>query len=139
LSPEVSDDAARAAHDRVADVAKVRVTSEISQDASSNVIYRKELQSRPRCPTPPELDNIALRREIGRLRHELGQQLAAQAAQEPYAEVSELQAAKLELERERAVREATIQRLRRRLARRSFTNKIRRFLGISSGTRAIAV
>jgi hypothetical protein len=53
--------------------------------------------------------------------------------------MSELQAAKLELERERGVREATIQRLRRRLARRSIANNMRRFLRILRGARTVAV
>ena len=139
LPPEITQDMARAAHARVADAAKVRVTSEIFQDAPSNVIYRKELQSGPRCPSPTEVDNIALRREIGRLRQELRQQLAAQEARRPDAQMSELQAAKIELERERAVREATIQRLRRRLARRSISNKMRRLLRVFGGAPAIAV
>ncbi len=134
LPPEITEDVARATHARVADGAKVRVTGEIFQDAPSNVIYRKELQSGPRYPSPSEVDNIALRREIGRLRQELRQQLAMPETHPP-----ELRAAKLELERERAVREATIQRLRRRLARRSITNKMRRFLRIFGGARAIAV
>jgi hypothetical protein len=133
LPREIPEDVARAAHGRVADAAKVRVTGEIFQDAQSNVIYRKELQSGPRYPSLSEVDNIALRREIGRLRLEL----AAQAAHGPDPQMSELQAAKIELERERAVREATIQRLRRRLARRSLTNRMRRFLGIFRGAAAV--
>jgi hypothetical protein len=139
LPPEITEKAARAAHARVADAAKVQVTGEILQDAPSNVIYRKELQSGPRYPSPNEIDNIALRREIGRLRQELREQLAVREAHQPEAEMSELQAAKLGLERERAVREATIQRLRRRLARRSIINKMRRLLRIFGGAPAIAV
>jgi hypothetical protein len=132
LPPEITEGAARATHARVADAAKVRVTGEIFHDAPSNVIYRKELHSGPRYPSPREVDNIALRREIGRLRQEL-------QARQPDAQISELQAAKIELERERAVREATIQRLRRRLAKRSIANKMRRFLRIFGSARPIAV
>ena len=139
LPPEITEELARAAHARVADAAKVRVTGEIFQDAPSNVIYRKEPRSGPHYPSPTEIDNIALRREISRLRQELREQLAAEEAHEPDAQMSELQAAKLELERERGVREATIQRLRRRLARRSIANNMRRFLRILSGARTIAV
>ncbi len=129
LAPEITEDQARATHARVADGANVRVTGEIFHDAPSNVIYRKELRSEPHYPSPPEVDNIALRREIGRLRREL------QAHQRD----AQTSAAKLELERERAMREATIQRLRRRLARRSIMNRMRRLLRIFGGARAIAV
>jgi len=139
LPPEITEELARAAHARVADAAKVRVTSEIFKDPPSNVIYRKELHSGPRYPSPSEVDNIALRREISRLRQELREQLTAEEAHERDAQMSELQAAKLELERERGVREATIQRLRRRLARRSIANNMRRLLRILSGARTIAV
>jgi hypothetical protein len=69
---------ARAAHARVADAAKVRVTSEIFKDPPSNVIYRREPRRGPHYPSPTEIDNIALRREISRLRQELNQQLSAQ-------------------------------------------------------------
>jgi len=131
LPVEITEDVARATHTRVADAAKVRVTGEIFQDPPSNVIYRKELKSGPRCPSAPEVDNIALRREIGRLRQEL------RAHHQSDAQISELQTAKLELEHERAVREATIQRLRRRLTRRSIRNKMGRFLRIFSSKRAI--
>ena len=131
LPPEIAEDVARAAHAKVADAAKVRMTGEIFPDAPSNVIYRKELHSGPRYPSPSEVDNIALRREIGRLRQEL-------QAHQRDAQTSELQAAKLELERQQAVGEATIQRPHRRLARRSITNRMRRFLRIF-GARAIAV
>ena len=133
LPPEITEDQARDAHARVADKTKVRVKGEIFHEASSNVIYRKELGSEPRYPSPPEVDNMALRREISRLRRELH-------AHQRDAQTSELESAKRELERERerAVREATIQRLRRRLARRSITNRMRRFLRIFAGARAIA-
>jgi hypothetical protein len=78
LPPEITEDLARAAHARVADAAKVRVTSEIFKDPPSNVIYRREPQPGPHYPSPTEIDNIALRREISRLRQELKQQLSAQ-------------------------------------------------------------
>ena len=131
LPPEITEDQARDAHARVADKTKVRVKGEIFHEAFSNVIYRGS-GSELRYPSPPEVDNIALRREIARLRQEL--QALRRDAQTP-----ELQAAKLALERERAKREATIQRLRRRLARRSITNRMRRFLRFFAGARAIAV
>src|SRR5208282_4874774 len=91
LPPEITEDVARATHARVADAAKVRVTGEIFQDAPSNVIYSKELHSGPRYPSPSEVDNIALRREISRLRQELREQLAMPETHPP-----ELRAAKLE-------------------------------------------
>jgi hypothetical protein len=77
ILPGISEEAARSAHARVADAAKVRVTGEIGKVAPSNVIYRRELSLGPRCPSPTEVDNIALRREISRLRQELKQQLPA--------------------------------------------------------------
>lgn len=78
LPPEITEELARAAHARVADTAKVRVTSEIFKDPPGNVIYRREPPSGPHYPSPTEIDNIALRREISRLRQELKQQLSAQ-------------------------------------------------------------
>src|ERR1700734_3830197 len=78
ILPEIAEDVARAAHARVADAAKVRVTSEIFKDPPSNVIYRREPQPGPHYPSPTEIDNIALRREISRLRQELKHQLSAQ-------------------------------------------------------------
>jgi hypothetical protein len=77
ILPRISEEAARSAHARVADAAKVRVTSEIGKVAPSNVIYRREFSLGLRCPSPTEVDNIALRREITRLRQELKQQLPA--------------------------------------------------------------
>src|SRR5277367_5479106 len=108
LPSEITEDVARAAHARVADAAKVRVTSEIVKDtprnAARNVIYRSELNAGPHYPSATEIDNIALRREIGRLRQDLKQQmsareLCAQTADQLSAEVSELRGAKRKLER----------------------------------------
>jgi hypothetical protein len=50
LPPEITEDQARDAHARIADKTKVRVKGEIFHEASSNVIYRKELGSEPRYP-----------------------------------------------------------------------------------------
>ncbi len=75
LPPEITEDVARAAHARVADAAKVRITSEIDRNAPSNVT---ELKPGQRYPSPIEVDNIALRREISRLRQELKHKLSAQ-------------------------------------------------------------
>ena len=130
LSPEISEDAARAAHARVADAAKVRVTGEIGKDAPSNVIYRSELRPGPHYPSPTEIDNIALRREIGRLRQEL--ELGAQAADRLSGQISELQGAKRDLERESAGLEATVQRLRRK----SIKYKMRRVFAVFNGAQA---
>jgi len=131
LPPEITEDQARDAHARVADKAKVRVTGEIFHEAPSNVIYRRELGSEPRYPNPLETDNVALRREIGRLRREL-------EASERGAQMSELESAKREMERVQAVREATIHRLRRRLARRSIAGRVRSLLRSFGGARAVA-
>ena len=52
LPLEITEDAARAAHARVADAAKVRITGEIIKDTPSNVIYERSLsppQSRARA------------------------------------------------------------------------------------------
>jgi hypothetical protein len=65
---------ARSAHARVADAAKVRVTNEIVKDRAEDAIQTKEYGRR--FPSQTELDNIALRREISRLRQELRGQLA---------------------------------------------------------------
>src|SRR5271170_1411918 len=106
LPSEITEDVARATHARVADAAKVRVTSEIVKDtprnAARNVIYRSELNAGPHYPSATEIDNIALRREIGRLRQDLKQQmsareLGAQTADQLSAEVSELRGAKRKL------------------------------------------
>jgi hypothetical protein len=99
LPPEITEEAARAAHARIADAAKVRVTSEIVKDAPWNLIGGTELNPGPRYPSPTEIDNIALRREIGRLRQELrhlssAQVLSAPKADRPGVQISEPRAEK---------------------------------------------
>ena len=111
------------------------MTSEIGKDAPSNVIYRRDLKPGPQYPDPTEVDNIALRREISRLRQELKQQLSAQelcahTADRLGVEISELRA-------EREGLEAAVQGLRHKLERKSIKNKMRRVLGIFNGERAV--
>jgi hypothetical protein len=130
---KITEDAARSAHARVADAAKVRVTGEIAKDTPSNVIYRSELKPAPQYPDSTQLDNIALRREISRLRQELKQQvsvqeLSAQTADQLNVQISELRAATREFECQTAGLEATIQGLRNKLERKSIKNKLRRLL-----------
>ena len=105
---EITEDAACAAHAKVADAAKVRITGEIIKDTPSNVIYERELKPGPQYPSPTEVDNIALRREISRLRKELIEQVSARelSAQKVDRQIFELQDAKLELEQQRACLEA---------------------------------
>jgi hypothetical protein len=134
LSPEITEDVARAAHARVADAAKVRITGEIGKDAPGNVIYRSELRPGPHYPSPTEIDNIALRREIGRLRQEL--ELGAQAADRLGVQISELQGAKRDLEHESAGLEAAIQGLRRKLEKKSIKYKMRRVFAVFNGAQA---
>jgi hypothetical protein len=74
LPAHITAEMARSAHARVADAAKVRVTNEIVKDRAEDAIQTKEYGRR--FPNQTELDNIALRREIGRLRQELRGQLA---------------------------------------------------------------
>lgn len=141
LPLKVSEDVARATHARVADAAKVRVTSEIGKDAPRNVIYRSELKPGPHYPSPTEIDNIALRREIGRLRQELKQQVSAQelcakTADQLSVQISQLRAATGEFEHQTAGLEATIQGLRRKLERKSIKYKMRRVFGAFNGARA---
>jgi hypothetical protein len=135
LPPEIGEDMARSAHARVADAAKVRVTGEISKDAPNYAIGAGELERGPRYPSGVDVDNIALRREIGRLR----QQLSTQGSIRLEAQISELRAAKLEFERERAVLEAMIQRPLRKLAQQSIKNKMRRLLRVFSAAPAVEV
>jgi hypothetical protein len=146
LPLKITEDVARVTHARVADAAKVRVTGEIVKDgprnASGNVIYRSELNPGPHYPGPTEIDNIALRREIGRLRQELKQQASAQelcahTADQLSAQVSALQGAKREFEQERAGLEAAIQGLGRKLDRKSIKYKMRRVFRILNGARSI--
>jgi hypothetical protein len=78
LPHNITEDAARSAHARVADATKVRVTSELFKGPPCPVTTRAQAQPAPRYPSPTEVDNIALRREITRLRRELKEQLQAQ-------------------------------------------------------------
>jgi hypothetical protein len=76
-----------------------------------------------------EVDNIALRREIGRVRQELRQRLSVQETVDRLGiQISELRTAKLEFEHERAGLEGTIQGLRHKLERKSIKYKMRRVL-----------
>ena len=142
LPPEITEDLARATHGRVADAAKVRVTGEIGKEGSTNVIYRSEVKSGPHYPSLTEIDNIALRREIGRLRQEMkhrasAQDACAQAADQLGAQISELQGAKCEFERERAGLEAAIEALRRKLERKSMKYKMRRVFRVFNVARMV--
>ena len=133
LPTDITERLARAAHARVADAAKVRVTSEIVKDSGGNVRLNRSSPPEPQYPSLTEVDNIALRREIGRLRLELRQQVAAQESSTQTADqlrgqldqlsgqISELQAAKLEYGHDRAGFEATIQGLRKEGADREAT------------------
>jgi hypothetical protein len=133
LPPEISEDAARASHAKVADAAKVRVTSEIVGDPPSNVIYPTELRPGPRYPSPAEIDNIALRREISRLRQERKQQLSVQ-------ETADRLEAELRTEREeRAGLESAFLGLRHKLERKSIKYRIRRLMQVFSAAPAVGV
>ena len=126
LPPWITESAARAAHARIADTAKVRVTGEIARDASSNVIPAREIKRGAQFPSANEVDAIALRREIGRLRGELKEQLAAQelsaeTADHLRCEISQLRDAKRDFEH-------AVQALRYKLERKSFRNRVRRAL-----------
>jgi hypothetical protein len=141
LPPEITEHAARAAHARVANAAKIRVTSEIPTNAPSNVISRREPRPGPHYPNPTEIDNIALRRELGRLRQDQlsAQELSAQATDRLEAQISELRASKAESERERAGLEAAFQRIRQKNERKSIKNKMRRILRLLNGAPAFGV
>ena len=116
----------------VADAAKVRVTSEIVREPPSNVVYPTELRPGPRFPSPAEIDNIALRREISRLRQEREQQLAVQ-------ETADRLEAQLRSEREeRAGLESAFLRLRHKLERKSIKYRIRRLMQVFSAAPAVA-
>ena len=134
LKPEITEDVARAAHARVANAAKVRVTSELCKDAPSNVIYRREPRPGPHYPSPIEVDNIALRREISRLRQD-----QAWATDRLEAQILELRAAKAESERERAGLEAAFQRIRQKNERRSIKYRMKRILRLLNGAPAFGV
>jgi len=129
LPLQVTDSVARAAHGRVADAGKVRVTGEIAKDTPTKVIYGRMPRLAPQYPSPSEVDNIALRREIGRLRQELKQQASTlELSALLGGEISELRAAKLELEQTRSNLEATIEGLRNKLKRKTIKHKMRRLL-----------
>jgi hypothetical protein len=130
LQSDITESVARATHARVADTAKVRVTNEIGKDAPSNVIYGMTPRPGRHYPSLAEVDNIALRREITRLRQELKHQATAQelSAQTMGQLGGELQAVKLELEQARAGLEATIHGLRNKLERKSIKGRMRRLL-----------
>jgi hypothetical protein len=108
LPPEITEDAARAAHARVADAAKVRITSPIFNDKPGAVISGREPQPGLRYPSAAEIDNIALRREITLLRQELkqrspAQELPAQMADRLEAQGSEERTEKVGFEHERTL------------------------------------
>lgn len=112
LPAHITAEMARSAHARVADSAKVRVTHEIGWDRAEDAIRTREYA--PRFPSQTEVDNIALRREIGRLR----QQLASERT------------AALETERERASLEAAIAKLADNRARKWLRDAARRLARI---------
>ena len=138
---EIAEEAACAAHARVANAAKIRVTREIFKDAAGNAAYRRQPRPEPHYPSPIEVDNIALRREISRLRQDQlsAQELSAQAADRLEAEISELRAAKAESDRERAGLDAAFQRIRHKLERKSIKYKMRRVLRLLNRAPAFGV
>ena len=119
LPAHITKEISRAAHARVADVSKVRVTREISTRNQSNVVYRPELFVGPRYPSSSEIDNIALRREIVRIREE-------QESRSAQLDINH----QSEIEHQREILEGTIQRLQNKLERKLFKNRIRRLLRI---------
>ena len=141
LPRDISEDAARAAHASVANAAKIRVTREIFKGAPGNAAYRRQPRPEPHYPSPIEVDNIALRREISRLRQDQlsVQESSAQAADRLEAEISELRAAKAEAERERAGLDAALQRIRHKLERKSIKYKMRRILRLVNRAPAFGV
>ena len=131
LPLKIPEDVARATHGRVAEAAKVRVTGEIGNDGPSNVIYRSQVKSGAHYPSLTEIDNIALRREIGRLRQEAKQGASTQqACAQLSAQVSELQGATREFE-------TVIESLRRKLERKSIRYKLKRVFGAFSVARTV--
>jgi hypothetical protein len=118
----------RTAHGRVADAAKVRVTNELLKDRAGDAIPRKA--PTPSFPSQTEVDNIALRREIARLRQELRERSALQEQS-----ASQLQARVVEFERERAVLEAAIERSDNQ-ERTSIRSKLTRLLQVLTNTSA---
>jgi hypothetical protein len=103
LPTHITKEISRSAHARASDASKVRVTHEISNRNQSNVVYRPELFAGPGYPTSSEIDNIALRREIARIREQL---LAIKHQSE-------------------------IEHLQNKHEEKLFRNRIRRLLGIS--------
>jgi hypothetical protein len=137
LPLQVTESVARTAHARVADAGKVRVTGEIATDAPISVIYGRTPRLGRQYPSPAEVDNIALRREISRLRQELRRQASTpELSAQLGGEISELRAAKLELEQARSDLEATIEGLRNKLQRKTIKYKIRRLLRFAGAIRA---
>ena len=141
LPREITEEAACAAHARVANAAKIWVTREIFKDAAGNAAYRRQPRPEPHYPGPIEVDNIALRREISRLRQDQlsAQELSAQAADRLEAEISELRAARAESDRERAGLDAALHRVRHKLERKSIKYKMKRILQLVNRAPAFGV
>ena len=141
LPRDITEDEARAAHASVANAAKIRVTREIFKDAPAKVAYRSQPRPEPHYPSPIEVDNIALRREISRLRQDQlsARELSAHAADRLEAQISELRAARAEAERERVALDAAFQRVQLKLERKSIRCKIKRVLQLLNGSPAFGV
>lgn len=93
LPPGISADDARGAHERTADVRKVRVGKEIAAAASAGAASTAAIKvTQPGLAYPPysELGRIALQREIERLGHE--QQKLIETASQQAQTIAELQA-----------------------------------------------
>jgi hypothetical protein len=119
LPAHITKDISRSAHVRVADASKVRVTREISNRKQSNVVHRPELFMGPQYPSSDEIDSIALRREIVRIREEL----ESRSAQLDIKHQGEM-------EHQREIFEGTIQQLQIELESKSLKKRIRRLLRI---------
>jgi hypothetical protein len=120
LPAHITKEMACAAHARIADASKVRVTREIRNRDRCNVIYRSEAHAGPRYPSSAEIDCIALRREIGRIRQESSREIGR------IREESSLQKAKLE---------EIIHGLHGKLRTKSIRNRIKKFVTILGGAR----
>ena len=105
LPRNVTREMAHSAHIQVADTSKIRVTGETAEKAESKATNSDQPQAGPRYPGQREVDNIALRREIVRLRQELASQAVA----------------RLGLEREREALQSVISDLNNRLSPKSAT------------------
>jgi hypothetical protein len=116
LPSHITPAMARSAHARVADAAKVRVTNEILKGRAGDAIHGEECG--PRFPSQTEVDNIALRREISRLRQELREGLACKR-----------QTAPAEFECERGSIETAVEKPDTP-ARRSIGTRVRRLLHV---------